>query len=72
MTRNMARIDRLARGVIVAPVALIVALVVGIGSVAGVILAAVAVIMAVTAAVGFCPLYRAVGVATGGHTVARR
>ena len=41
MTRNMGTIDRLVRGLLVAPLALILALVVGIGSVAGVILAVV-------------------------------
>ena len=39
MTRNMGNIDRLVRGLLAAPVALILAFVVGIGSVAGVILA---------------------------------
>ncbi len=72
MTRNMGNIDRLVRGLIVAPVALILALVVGIGSVAGVIFAVVAVVMAVTAVVGFCPLYRLVGLSTDRHTVAPR
>ena len=72
MTRNMGTIDRLVRGLLVAPLALILALVVGIGSVAGVILAVVAVVMAVTAVVGVCPLYRLVGLSTERHTVAPR
>ncbi len=72
MTKNEGIIDRLLRGMIVAPVALILAFVVGIGSVAGVLLAAAAVIMAVTAVVGFCPLYRLIGVSSNRHTVASR
>ena len=71
MTRNEGTIDRLARGV-VAIIALILAFVVGIGSVAGVILTLVAVVMAVTAAVGFCPLYRMLGLSSDRHTPAHR
>ncbi|MCY7304022.1 MAG: DUF2892 domain-containing protein [Thermoleophilia bacterium] len=52
--------------------ALILAFVVGIGSVAGVLLAVVGVVMAVTAVVGFCPLYRLIGVSSDRHTVAPR
>jgi hypothetical protein len=72
MTPNMGTPDRLARGFVVAPAALIVAVVLGIGSVAGVILAVVAVIMAVTAAVGFCPLYRLFGFSSERHSPAPR
>jgi hypothetical protein len=64
MTRNLGKFDRLARGLLVAPLALILALVVGIGTAGGVILALVAVVMAVTALVGFCPLYRLIGLST--------
>jgi uncharacterized membrane protein len=71
MTRNEGTIDRLARGV-VALIAVILAVAVGIGTFAGVILALVAVVMAVTAVVGFCPLYRLVGLSSERHTVAPR
>ena len=71
MTKNEGNVDRLVRGV-VAIIALILAFAVGIGSVAGVILALVAVVMAVTAVVGFCPLYRLIGLSTDRHTVAPR
>ena len=71
MTRNEGNIDRLARGV-VAIIALILAFAVGIGSVGGVILALVAVVMAVTAAVGFCALYKLLGISTDRHTAAPR
>jgi hypothetical protein len=72
MKPNMGSPDRLVRGLVVAPLALIVAFVLGIGSVAGVILVAVAVIMAVTAVVGFCPLYRVLGFSSERHTPAPR
>ncbi|HKI92069.1 MAG TPA: DUF2892 domain-containing protein [Gaiellaceae bacterium] len=57
MSTNMGLLDRRLRGFVVAPAALIVALVVGAGSIAGIVLLVVAAIMAATAAVGFCPLY---------------
>ena len=71
MTRNEGTHRSPRRGV-VAIIALILAFAVGIGTVAGVILALVAVVMAVTAAVGFCPLYRLLGLSTDRHTVAPR
>ena len=71
MTKNEGNLDRLARGVF-AIIALILAFVVGIGSVAGVILAVVAVVMAVTAVVGFCPLYRLIGLSSERHASAHR
>jgi hypothetical protein len=42
----------------------VAALYVGAGTVGGVILFAVAAVMLVTAAVGFCPLYRLLGIST--------
>ena len=71
MTRNKGNIDRLARGV-VAIITLILEFAVGIGSVVGVVLVLVGVVMAITAAVGFCPLYRLIGLSTERHTVAPR
>jgi predicted RND superfamily exporter protein len=71
MSKNEGPVDRLVRGA-VAIVALIVAFVVGIGSVAGVILALVAAVMAVTAGAGFCPLYWLFGLSTARHTAAPR
>jgi len=38
--------------------------VVGIGSVLGIVLAVLAAILLVTAAVGFCPIYRIIGIRT--------
>ena len=63
MTRNVGPTDRIVR-FLVAAAALVVALVVGAGSVGGIVLLAVAAVMAVTGAVGTCPLYRLVGVNT--------
>jgi len=57
MTKNMNNLDRRLRAFVVAPAAVIVALLVGTGSVAGVVLIALAAVMLATSAVGFCPLY---------------
>jgi len=58
MTKNMNNLDRGLRAFVVAPAAVIVALLVGAGSAAGVVLIALAAVMLATSAVGFCPLYR--------------
>jgi heme/copper-type cytochrome/quinol oxidase subunit 4 len=57
MKKNMGDMDRKIRGFVVAPILLVVALVVGLGSVGGVIAVVLAAVMAGTAAVGTCPLY---------------
>ena len=57
MSVNMGILDRRARGFVVAPLALVVALLLGAGTVAGIVLFVAAGIMAVTAATGFCPIY---------------
>jgi predicted lysophospholipase L1 biosynthesis ABC-type transport system permease subunit len=64
MTRNMGTWDRLVRGLVVAPLAVIASVAVGIGSVLGIILLVVAAIMVATALVGSCPLYRLIGLST--------
>jgi len=63
MMQNEANVDRVLRGVI-AVVALVVAIVVGAGTIAGVILFAVAVIMGVTAVAGWCPIYQVLHLST--------
>ena len=63
MTTNESTLDRGIRAII-AVVAFIGAFIVGFGSVLGVVLVVVGGIMAVTAAVGFCPLYRVLGIST--------
>jgi hypothetical protein len=56
MHSNMSNIDRALRaGIAVA--ALVVAIVIGAGSVAGIVLLVLAVLMGATAAVSFCPRY---------------
>jgi hypothetical protein len=63
MAKNEGTLDRVIRGVI-GLVAVLAALAVGAGSAAGLVLLAVAVIMLATAALGFCPLYRVLGLRT--------
>jgi type IV secretory pathway TrbD component len=63
MTINESTIDRGIR-VVAGVVAAIVAFVVGIGSVLGIVLAVVGVVLLATGAVGFCPLYRVLGIST--------
>ena len=58
MTKNMNNLDRRLRAFVVAPAAVIAALLFGAGSAAGVVLIALAAVMLATSAVGFCPLYR--------------
>ena len=63
MVTNESGLDRglrAAAGVILA----VVAVVVGIGSVLGIVLVVLAAILLVTAAVGFCPIYRILGIRT--------
>ena len=57
MIRNMSTLDRRLRAFLVAPAAIVVAVVVGAGSIAGIVLFVLAGIMLATSAVGFCPLY---------------
>ena len=64
MTRNMGTLDRAIRAFVVAPAAIVVAFVVGAGTVGGVILFVVAAIMLATASTGFCPNYMLIGVST--------
>jgi len=67
MRVNMGSIDRVLRSFVVAPVAIVVAVVVGAGSVVGIVLLALAAVMLATSAVGFCPLYKALGIDTRSH-----
>ena len=67
MTRNMGKLDRLVRAFIVAPVAIVLAVVVGAGAVGGVILFVFAAVMLTTAAVGYCPNYTLIGISTEPH-----
>lgn len=57
MMKNMGTADRLVRALLVAPVLLVLAAVVGFTSLAGIVASILAAVMLGTAAVGFCPLY---------------
>lgn len=57
MKKNMGTTDRLVRALLVAPVLLVLAYLVGFATVVGVIATVLAIVMVATAAVGFCPLY---------------
>lgn len=63
MSRNESNLDRMIR-IAAAVVAVIGAVAVGASSALGVVLFIVAAILVVTAAVGFCPLYRLLGIST--------
>jgi len=63
MSKNESNPDRIIR-IFAAMAVVIAAIAVGASSVLGVILFLVATILVVTAAVGFCPLYRVLGLST--------
>jgi hypothetical protein len=67
MTRNMSNLDRGLRTFVVAPVAVVAAVLVGAGSVGGAVLFALAAVMLGTSAVGFCPLYTLLHIDTSGR-----
>jgi hypothetical protein len=71
MIRNMGILDRRLRILLVVPAAIVVAFVLGAGTVGGVILFAVAAIMLATATTGFCPTYVLLGISTHPHGVRR-
>lgn len=74
MFRNMGAFDRGLRAFLVAPAAVVVAFVIGGGTVIGIVLFVVAGLMLTTAAVGFCPTYTIIGISThprGLHRVGR-
>jgi Protein of unknown function (DUF2892) len=68
MSRNMSNLDRGLRSFLIAPVAIILAVVVGAGSIGGILLFLIAAIMLGTSAVGFCPLYTLLHLDTRGRT----
>lgn len=74
MARNMGALDRGLRAFVVAPVAIVAAVLVGPGTVGGIVLFVLAGLMVATAATAFCPTYAALGVSThprGLHRVGR-
>jgi hypothetical protein len=61
----MGTVDRGLRGFVAAPVAIVLALLLGAGTIAGIILFVVAGIMVVTATTAVCPTYTLIGISTG-------
>jgi Inner membrane protein YgaP-like, transmembrane domain len=57
MSKNMNTLDRRMRALLVAPVAIVIGILVGPGSVGAIVLYALAAVMLATSAVGYCPLY---------------
>jgi hypothetical protein len=57
MSKNMNTLDRRVRALLVAPVAIVVGILIGPGSIGAIVLYALAAIMLATSAIGFCPLY---------------
>ena len=68
MSRNMSNLDRGLRSFVIAPVAIVIAVLIGAGSIGGLVLFALAAIMLATSAVGFCPLYALFHLDTRGRT----
>ena len=64
MTRNMGTFDRAVRAFVVAPAAIVVALILGASTPGGIILFIVAGIMLATAVTAYCPTYTVVGIST--------
>ena len=65
MSKNMTILDRRLRAVLIAPVAVLIGVLIGPGSVASIVLYALAAVMLATSAAGYCPLYSLFGM--GGH-----
>ncbi len=63
MVKNVGSPDKIAR-YLIAVVAVVVGVLVGATSVLGILLFLVAAIMVLTAALGFCPIWRVIGVNT--------
>jgi hypothetical protein len=75
MIRNMGTLDRALRVFVIAPAAIVAALLLGAGTVGGIVLFVVAGIMLVSATTAFCPTYILLGISTrpsGVHRVGHR
>jgi hypothetical protein len=71
MTKNMGLWDRRLRAFVAAPAAIVVAFLLGAGTVGGIILFVVAGIMLTTAVTAFCPTYTILGITTYPHGLRR-
>jgi hypothetical protein len=64
MRPNLANVERLVRGLVIAPAAFVAAAIVGPDTPAGVILLVVAAAMLITAVVSSCPIWALLGINT--------
>ncbi len=64
MSKNMGLVDRALRLLLVTPAAIVLALVIGAGTVGGIVLFVVAGIMLATSSTGYCPNYTWIGIST--------
>jgi hypothetical protein len=67
MSRNMSTLDRALRSLVIAPVAIVIAILGGAGSPVGILLFVLAAVMLATSAVGYCPLYDLLHIDTRGR-----
>jgi Inner membrane protein YgaP-like, transmembrane domain len=67
---NMGVADRVLRGFVIAPVAIVVAFAVGVSSIVGIVLLVLAAVSLATSATGVCPGYVPFGIDS--HSRARR
>ena len=65
MSKNMTILDRRLRAVLIAPVALLIGILIGAGSIAALVLCAPAAVAPTASTAGYCPLYSLIG--TGGR-----
>jgi hypothetical protein len=61
MSKNMTILDRRLRALLIAPLAVLIAVLIGPASVASIVVYALAAVMLATSAAGYCPLYSLVG-----------
>jgi Inner membrane protein YgaP-like, transmembrane domain len=70
MSKNMTILDRRLRALLIAPLAVLIGVLIGPGSVASIVLYAIAAAMLATSAVGYCPLYSLVHLGGRGRRTA--
>ncbi len=68
VTRNVGNLDRGLRAFVIAPVAIVAAILAGASSIGGIALFALAGIMLASSAAGFCALYTLVRIHTRSRT----
>jgi hypothetical protein len=62
MSKNMTILDRRLRALLIAPVAVLIAVLIGPASVVSIVLYALAAVMLASSAAGYCPLYSLFGI----------